>query len=245
MAQSGLVTSNFALTRPCPGTLPDPPEERSLLRPRKKFVALLAVATTTVILLAGCSADADWTKPHPAPMPVGALRDGFLPSSSPSPQATIEPKADSWVDVNPSAGYRVVLLTAGRDAPTLTLVSAVREWAEAEDVDLRTVTADENHIDGIVEAMELNPDLIVSAGGDLVDALSLVTASHLDQNFLVVGAALAEPTYNVTAVDWTGAAGGTSALEPDSYTPERSESAVRAGVASILHDQTGVVLWLD
>jgi len=33
----------------------------------------------------------------------------------------------------------------------------------------------------------------------LVDALALVTASHLDQKFLVVGAQLPEPTVNVTA----------------------------------------------
>ena len=215
------------------------------MRPRKNFAAVLALATATVILLAGCSTAADWTQPHPAPTPVGALRDGFLPQTSPSPQATISPTAGSWLDVTPSAGYRVVLLTAGQDAPTLTLVSAISEWADDSKIDLRTVAAEENHIDGIVEAMELNPDLIISAGDELLEALALVTASHLEQNFLVVGAAIAEPTYNVTAANWTGAAGGASAFEASSFTPERAASAVRAGVASILHDQTGVVLWIE
>ena len=43
-------------------------------------------------------------------------------------------------------------------------------------------------------AMDLNPDLVISAGNELVDPLALVTANHLDQQFLVVGAELAEPT---------------------------------------------------
>lgn len=226
-------------------TLTACPEDRSTLRPRKNLTALVALVVTTGALLAGCSASADWTQPHPAPTPVGALGRGFLPQASPSPQATISPTPGSWSDVTPSAGYRVVLLSAGQDAPTLTLVSAVREWAETSGVDLRTVAADENHIDGIVEAMDMNPDLIISAGDELLEALALVTASHLEQNFLVMGAAIAEPTYNVTAANWTGAGGGASAFDPASFTPERSASAVRAGVASILHDQTGVVLWLD
>jgi hypothetical protein len=62
-------------------------------------------------------------------------------------------------------------------------------------------------VPSILTAIEMGPDLIVSAGNDLVDPLALVTASHLTQQFLVVGAELAEPTGNVTAVDWTGASG--------------------------------------
>ncbi|EOD67187.1 hypothetical protein [Amycolatopsis vancoresmycina] len=49
--------------------------------------------------------------------------------------------------------------------------------------------------------MKLAPDLIISTGKDLVDALALVTASHLDRQFLVLGAELAEPTANVTAAN--------------------------------------------
>jgi hypothetical protein len=97
----------------------------------------------------------------------------------------------------------------------------------------------------------MGPDLIVSAGNDLVDPLALVTASHLAQQFLVVGAELAEPTQNVTAVDWSGASfrgeglGMSSTYDPDSFTAERCAAAIRAGVAAVLTELTGIVVWLD
>ena len=79
----------------------------------------------------------------------------------------------------------------------------------------------------------------------------MVTANHLDQQFLVVGAELAEPTHNVTAADWTGASfrgeglGTSSTYDPASFTPERARDAVRAGVAAVLSGLTGIVIWLD
>ncbi|GIH17244.1 hypothetical protein [Rugosimonospora africana] len=78
----------------------------------------------------------------------------------------------------------------------------------------------------------------------------LVTPSHLPQQFLVVGAELAEPTSNVTAVDWSGASfrgeglGMCSAYDPGSFTAERCASAIRAGVAAVLNNLTGIVIWL-
>ena len=57
-----------------------------------------------------------------------------------------------------------------------------------------------------------------------------MTASHLDQQFLVLGAELAEPTYNVTAA-------------PRSPT-SAPRSALRAGVAAVLHGWTGIVIRL-
>src|SRR5262249_31834872 len=100
----------------------------------------------------------------------------------------------------------------------------------------------------ISEAMALKPDLIVSVGNTLVDPLALVTANHLAQQFLVVGAEVAEPTVNVTAADWDGASfrgeglGLPSAYDPASFTSERAGRAVRAGVAAVLHGLTGIVL---
>ncbi|MCU1418067.1 MAG: hypothetical protein JWP32_2241 [Schumannella sp.] len=220
------------------------------MRPRPTTVASLTTALLAAALLSGCAGDS-WAEPHAAPVPVGTLGAGFEPSSAPSPEATISPTAGSWDDVHPSAGYRVVLLTAGDDGPTRTLIAAIREWAGEESVDLRTVEADDQLIDGIVEAIDLKPDLIVSAGNDLIDPLATVTASHLDQQFLVVGAEVAEPTHNVTAVDWSGASfrgeglGASSTYDPESFTDERCAAAVRAGVAAVLHDLTGIVIWID
>ena len=146
----------------------------------------------------------------------------------------------------------MVLLTTGDDGPTKALVTAVKDWAEDEHVDLRTVVADAHDlVPSITGALEMGPDLIVSAGNDLVDPLALVTANHLSQQFLVVGAELAEPTQNVTAVDWSGASfrgeglGMSSTYDPDSFTAERCAAAIRAGVAAVLNDLTGIVVWLD
>ncbi|MFD7089139.1 hypothetical protein ACFV94_15210 [Streptomyces sp. NPDC059896] len=221
------------------------------MRSPLRAVATLAAAAA---LVTGCSSGDDWSRPHPAPTPVGTLGRGFVdPSVSLAPEATATPRPGSWTGVHPSEGYRVVLLTTGDDRPTKALVTAVKGWAEEEHVDLRTVVADTSHdfIPSISEAMEMRPDLIVSAGNDLIDPLATVTPNHLSQRFLVVGAELAEPTGNVTAVDWSGASfrgeglGASSTYDPDSFTAGRCAAAIRAGVAAVLNDLTGIVIWLD
>ncbi|MFC4011997.1 hypothetical protein ACFOY2_32520 [Nonomuraea purpurea] len=224
------------------------------MRFRPLPASALAVAVATALLVGGCGSDDDWSRPHAKPTAVGAIGPGFSdPAAPPAPEATITPSPGSWDGVRPSAGYRVVLLTAGQDPQTRTLVSAVTEWAEEEDVSLKTVTATkpDQFIPSIVRAMDLAPDLIISAGDDLIDPLALVTPNHLDRRFLVIGAELAEPTQNVTAADWTGASfrgeglGMSSAYDPATFTAERAGRAVRAGVAAVLTGLTGIVIWLD
>ena len=221
------------------------PATHSLLR----AVVLFAVVATT-----GCGAADDWSQPHDQPTAIGALGPGFFdPSSPPAPEAAITPRPGSWDGVHPSKRYRVVLLTAGHDAPTTTLAAAVRDWAEQEDASLKTVTAagPKQYIPSITRALRLAPDLIIAAGNHLVDPLALVTANHLDQQFLVLGAELAEPTENVTAADWDGASfrgeglGMPSSYDPGTFTPERAARAVRASVAAVLHGLTGIVVRLD
>jgi hypothetical protein len=211
-----------------------------------------AVAMTAAVALTACGSSDDWSSPHPRPTPIGTLGAGFVdPSSPPTPEGTVTPSPGSWAAIHPSAGYRVVLLTRGDDAPTAALVTAVRSWAGDERVDLRTVNAGEDLVAAITKAIALHPDLIVSAGNDLIDPLALVTPSHLAQQFLVVGAEVAEPTGNVTAVDWSGASfrgeglGASSTYDPASFTAARCANAIRAGVAAVLNDLTGIVVWLD
>jgi hypothetical protein len=219
---------------------------RSLLR----AAATLGAATA---LLAGCASGDSWAEPRPAPRPVGSLGPGFVdPSASPSPEATITPEPGSWNTVHPPKDFRVVLLTAGDDAPTRAVVTAVRGWAKAEDADLRTVVvaSGQDPLPGITKAIGMRPDLIVSAGNDLIDALTVVSASNLQQRFLVIGAELAEPTHNVTAVDWSGASfrgeglGMSSTYDPASFTAGRCAAAIRAGAAAVLTGLTGIVVWL-
>lgn len=216
---------------------------RSLL---KAVVALTAAAALTA-----CGTSDDWSEPHSQPTPIGTLGAGFVdPSHPPTPEGTVTPSPGSWAGVHPPAKYRVVLLTTGADAPTKALVTAVKSWADDEDVDLRTVTAGDDLVAAIVKAIDQRPDLIVSAGNDLIDPLALVTPSHLTQQFLVVGAEVAEPTGNVTAVDWSGASfrgeglGASSAYDPASFTSDRCSNAIRAGVAAVLNSLTGIVVWL-
>ena len=219
-------------------------------QPRRTVVALLATLTAGA-LLGGCGQGEDWSGPHEKPTAIGTLGPGFVdPTAPPSPEATISPEPGSWDGVRPAPGYRVVLLTAGTDAPTRVSAQAVTSWAEQQDVSLRTITAasTDPYIPSITSALDLAPDLVVCVGNDLVDALTLVTANHLDQQFLVVGAELAEPTANVTAANWTGASfrgeglRSATAFDPATFTAERVGRAVRAGVAAVLHGQTGIVI---
>ncbi|MDT0440513.1 MULTISPECIES: hypothetical protein [Streptomyces] len=218
---------------------------------RPLLAAALCAATA---LLAGCGSGDDWSRPQPSPSAVGEVGAGFVdPSAPPAPEATVTPRPGSWSGVRPSSGYRVVLLTAGDDRPTRALVAAVRGWAGAEGVDLRTVDAADSPdpLTAADTAIGMRPDLVISAGNELIDPLATVTPNHLAQQFLVVGAELAEPTHNVTAVDWSGASfrgeglGMSSAYDPASFTEARCAAAVRAGAAAVLTGRTGIVLWLD
>ena len=216
-------------------------------------LSAVAALTAAVALVTGCGSNDDWSRPHESPTPVGTLGAGFTdPSAPPAPEATVTPRPGSWNGVHPPEDYRVVLLTSGTDRPTKALVKAVRTWAEDEHVDLRTV-APEHPADllaSVSESLEMGADLIVGAGNDLIDPLATVTPSHLSQRFLVVGAELAEPTDNVTSVDWSGASfrgeglGMSSTYDPSSFTAARCSAAVRAGVAAVLSGLTGIVVWL-
>jgi hypothetical protein len=210
------------------------------------------LAGLAAVLICGCGAD-DWSEPH-QPVAVGTLGPGFVdPRHPPAPEATITPAPGSWDGVHPARGYRVVLLASGEDTPTKTLVKAVDDWSEQEDVSLKTITPANSGqiIASITQAMDLKPDLIISAGNDLVDPLTVVTANHLDREFLVLGAELAEPTENVTAAIWDGASfrgdglDTRSGYDPSTFTGERASRALRAGVAAVLRGVTGIVIRLD
>jgi hypothetical protein len=217
-------------------------------------VAALVAAATLAVVVSGCVSSQDGPEPRAARRPIGTLGPGFFdPAAPPPPEGIIRPRPGSWDAVHPPRGYQVVLLTAGDDSATTMLVAAVHRWAKVEDVVLNTVavTQPDGFVDGIVEAMHLEADLVICAGNALVDPLALVTASHLDQQFLVLGAQLPEPTVNVTAAVWRGASSrgsevpATASFDPGAFTPEQAGAALRAGVASVLNDLTGIVIWLN
>lgn len=204
------------------------------------------------LLATGCAGADDWSAPRTSTVSPGALPAAFLsPDATPSPSATITPHPGSWNDAQPEPGYRVVLLEASYDPANDELATGTRRWAERAGASVKSVRAESpaGAVSAIVEAMELHPDLIVSTSPALVDALALVTASHLEERFLLIGAQLPEPTANVTAAVWSGASTrGSEVANPadsdlaDAYTAEASEHATAAGVAAVLHDLTGIVI---
>ncbi|MGA1838785.1 BMP family ABC transporter substrate-binding protein [Herbiconiux sp. 11R-BC] len=232
------------------------------LRPRRPrasgpLLGVLAVASLAAALLTGCGATA--ATPTPTPTDAAALLTplgaGFIGSASPSPspEATVTPEPGSWAGVTPPVGYRVTLISAGTDAATTTVVQAVADWAAGAHVALTTLSASNDEEVGTLfdEAVAAGSDLIVGAGNGVIDTFMLVTAQYLDQQVLVVGAELPEPTANVTSVVWPGAVfrgtglGTSGDLDPASVTPERTADAIEAGVASVLHGHTGIVVYLS
>lgn len=195
--------------------------------------------------------------PTDAPTPVrgkGALGSGFVdPDSPPAPEATVTPAPHSWDDVAPPSGYRVVLLSPGKpNAQTETLVDAVDSWARAEDVTVVPIVADsaDDRLPSVAAAIGERADLVISVGDELVDPIAAISPSALHQQFLVLGAEIAEPTANVTAADWTGAGfrgeglGTSSHHDPSTFTDERAGRALRAGVAALLNGYNGIVVWV-
>src|SRR6186997_3114505 len=129
--------------------------ERSQFRLRR--VAALVVGAALVFVFSGGASEKNF----------GTLGPGFFdPAAPPPPEGMIRPKPGSWDSVHPPRGYRVVLLTSGDDRPTATLVTAVKQWAHAEDVRLETIAVTEPRlfVDGIVDSVERRPDLVICAG---------------------------------------------------------------------------------
>jgi hypothetical protein len=155
--------------------------------------------------------------------------------------------------VSVPAGYTIALLSTDDSTPARHLAGAVRAWAKANAVTVDEVPATDpaTYVGAIQQAIDLKPDLVISAGDPLADPLALVTSAWLDQKFLLLGAELAEPTANVTAAVWEGTAargGGAGSFWPydaSSFTVARAEKALKAGVAAVLQGYAGYVVQVD
>jgi hypothetical protein len=217
-------------------------------------LALLVLATGCTAVGHATHSTAGSVTGSPAPSSVHPLGAGFLGDTpSPTPEATVNPEPGSWDNVVPPAGYRVVVISAGEDAATTTLTTAVKTWAARQNVQLKNVTAaNDDEVEArALDAVATEPDLVIGAGTGVIDVLALVTPQHLAQQFLMIGAELPEPTGNVTSAVWNGATfrgTGLSAAgdqDPKSVTAKRADDAITAGVASILSGFTGIVLHLS
>jgi hypothetical protein len=188
------------------------------------------------------------------PTTYGTVGPGYPdPSDPPPPAGTFSPSPGAWADVQPPESFRVTVVAAAKDPQAAVVVDAVRSWAADESVDLDVVMVERpgDNLADLSAAIRAEPDLIVSAGDTLIDAMALVTASAPERRFLILGGEIPEPTANVTAVDWLGAGfrgeglGRPTTYDPASFTSERSGRAIRAGVAAVLTNWSGFVVWLS
>lgn len=205
-----------------------------------KLVALVLAAG----ILASCSPPGD---------DLDAQRSAFLGGRpAPSSEATIVPLPEAYDAVAVPVDYRVIAVSSAGDPTADVIADAAAQWADENGAafELR-VGADADGIEEqLVAAADARPDLVIGLGAGVVDVFALSTSQLLDQEFLVIGAKLAEPTENVTSVVWPGAGfRGTgitpeSDADPSAATPERVGEAMSAGFASIRLGVTGVVISL-
>lgn len=232
-------------------------------------VALAAALMLAAPLLSACADQVDGASAHQTPTaparppvadsdattPPGSepAPESFRGATTPSPEATITPAPGSWDAASVPANMRLIIVSAQSDPAALVLIDAVTAWAAEHAARVSTLSApDPGGLDAALsEAVGSAPDLVVGLGSGVVDVFSLETSQFLDQQFLVLGAQLAEPTENVTAVIWPGAdfrGSGISAEDAtagEAVTPERARDAVAAGVASVAWNLTGIVIQLE
>lgn len=206
---------------------------------RKSPLATFVVIVATV--LTGCSAPSGGNETvSPTPRAARVAGDTVTATAPQSPPDL--------------SGWNVTLVTPSQDSGAARLASGVRDAIRVSGGTVAEVVA-ASGLDGVRtavdEAVGQRPDVIVGVGENTVDVLTIVTAGLLNQQFLVVGAQLAEPTENVTSVVWPGATSRGSneppdgALSPDALTSENAYAATQAGFDSILSDTTGVVIHLE
>jgi hypothetical protein len=204
--------------------------ERTLLR-RLAGLALAACA-----ILTGCA---------PQVEPDSRPTEG-ADAIKPEPGRTIAATPPEIVEA--LEGYRIAVVTRD-DSASSALLDAARRFAQERRAHLLEFRAGTPDIDGVDAALDralaTNPDLIVGLGAGVVDLFSFETSQLLERQFLIVGAQLAEPTDNVTAVIWDGATSRGSAASADGaldggvVTEERGIDALAVGVASIHAGVTG------
>jgi len=225
--------------------------------------AFLAIVTAVVLVLSTRSDALDWSSPHHAPHAEGPLDPGFHAPAVDSfySSQVIDPDPETWTQVRPSGDYRVLVLAAGKDEHTAQnpqvaiLVDAVEKWATAESrvkLKVRYLPDPNTYIQGLDHAATKDhADLIITAGNSLVDPVAAVSANYAGedpQQFLVLGAEVAEPTANIAATDWVGSAYLGEGLEESRYyhpaavTAPRAYAALRAGVAAVLSGYTSVIV---
>jgi hypothetical protein len=200
-------------------------------------------------VLAGCGGDEATTSPTTGD-PSVAAPTGTAYAAVPEPGRTLAATPAGPAEVR---GFRLAVVVPDRSAVSRRLLAATQAFADDGGAVLQVFTArggGDPVGTALAEAVASGADLVVGLGEGVVDVFTFETAQLLDQQFLVVGAQLAEPTENVTAVIWPGATGRGAAaapdgeLDPDAATEQRGSQALAVGVDAVRRGETGVVLRL-
>jgi hypothetical protein len=213
-----------------------------------------AAAMAVVAVLAGCAGSGPGSVATPSsststsPEASYEVPDGLVPGSTHAPT-----ELDLSGDIAEGLTFSVVAADDLPDATAETaadIEAALAEFEAFAALHGATVsvvpTGAPSPVDPdsvLVAAADEKPDVVVVLGEGMLSALDRVSASNLAQPFLVVGSQLPEPTANVTAVVWAGAADrGSDGIAP--VLAARATEALEAGVAAFTNDVNGIVLAL-
>ena len=173
------------------------------------------------------------------------------PPQVPAPGSTVAATSITTLDGIP-AGLTLTIIapdiTGDAAADTTSAVAELQGFAELHGAaSIRILPADATaptDSDALLQdALADQPDVIVVLGEAILTALDSATASNLNQQFVLLGAQLPEPTSNVTAVVWPGA----DTRLADGISPEiapRTSEALEAGLTAVAAEKTGLVLAL-
>lgn len=213
----------------------------------------MAAAGMLALTLAACVAPEPGVSPPAHIAPSVPLTPSASPAtpSHPAPGRTVEVTLPA--EVGDLRGVRIATIVPDAGAASRALQEAVREFAEQNGlvVDEFVAAGDTASIDSaFAGALAAEPHVVVGLGAGAVDVFAYNSSQLLDQDFLLLGAQLAEPTANVAAVIWEGATSrGSGApadgnLEEATVTASRAAEAVAVGLTTVMSGVSGIVLHL-
>lgn len=213
-------------------------------------LAALAVGGALAVVLAACVAPvADGPAAEPAPASSAAVPPAD--EASPAPGRTIE--ATPPTEVAALRGVRIAAVIPDDGPATRVLRDAVRGFAQKHGLEVEEFVATDDAASletAFREAVASEPHVVVGLGPGDVDVFAYGSSQVLDQDFLLLGAQLAEPTANVTAVVWEGATSRGSGAPADgelddaAVTAARAAEATSSGLSAVMTGVSGVVLRL-
>lgn len=217
-----------------------------------RAATLVATAALLVGALSGCASTSTESTSAPTTASSSAgSSDESTPPELPVPGSTNPASSITAPDGIPTGLTLTIVapdVTGDAAADTTAAVAELRARAELRGAaSIRVLPTDANApLDStalLEDALADAPDVIVVLGERTVVALDSISASNLDQQFVLIGAQLPEPTGNVTAVVWPGA----DTRLADGISPEiapRASEALEVGLTAFAARNTGLVLEL-